>query len=137
MLAALLLTCSAFVLAFKPHPHQRKHSRSSFSIFKTFIRDWFDAASEEAGLSASPAAGLTTGWIVVLSVVGGIFLAILTWVGYKYSQWASRNTRSKEGYRALAQAKAATSSNAPSEVESPTSPYQGGFFASIRGTSST
>ena len=138
MLAVLLLTCSAVASALKPRPHP-KELPGTVSVFKTFLRDWFDTATAEAGLGETVSqGGWTTGWIVLVSVSGVVFLAIVAWLGYKYSQWVSRNSRSKEGYRALAQAKAVTSSNAPSEVESPTAPsVQGGFFASIRGTTST
>jgi len=115
-------------------------SQSISGVFKTRVNsillqisDWFGAVAQDAGVAASPSEGITTGWIVLFAVVSSIVLAIIVWLGYKYSQWSARNSRSKEGYRALAQAKA-TSSNQASEVESPTSPPAAGFF-SLRGAS--
>ena len=76
---------------------------------------------------------ISTPVLIGLCVGGGLlFLALATFIGYKYHQWVLRNSKSKEGYRALAKAKA-SSSNQPSEAESPVSPAQGLFYSSLRG----
>lgn len=72
---------------------------------------------------------MSTSVLIGICVGGGVlFLAVASFLGYKYHQWVLRNSKSKEGYRALAKAKA-SAPNQPDGEESPVSPPAQGLFA--------